>query len=245
MVGPARCGPRESEGQTSRTFLATQATRTATNTKRKNFFIAQKYTTSIANHKPSAGESRRWTGIAEVDGNPVPAGGHRTTAAAAGPGIAEVDGNPVPAGGHRTTAAAAGRATAEVDGNRTRRTGIARPTRFEGGGAHQALGHLQSRPYRHRRRTGNRGGGRESRACWRPPHDGGRCRTGIARPTRFEGGGAHQALGHLRSRPYRPRTAARGVGRFRRPGGRGRRCRRRGGAAWTSPAPRSGGSARG
>ena len=32
---------------------------------------------------------------------------------------------------------------AEVDGNRTRRTGIARPTRFEGGGAHQALGHLQ------------------------------------------------------------------------------------------------------
>ena len=32
---------------------------------------------------------------------------------------------------------------AEVDGNRTRRTGIARPARFEGGGAHQALGHLQ------------------------------------------------------------------------------------------------------
>ena len=31
---------------------------------------------------------------------------------------------------------------AEVDGNRTRRTGIARPTRFEGGGAHQVLGHL-------------------------------------------------------------------------------------------------------
>ncbi|MBM37191.1 MAG: hypothetical protein CL460_08480, partial [Acidimicrobiaceae bacterium] len=28
---------------------------------------------------------------------------------------------------------------AEVDGNRTRRTGIARPARFEGGGAHQAL----------------------------------------------------------------------------------------------------------
>ncbi len=26
---------------------------------------------------------------------------------------------------------------AEVDGNRTRRTGIARPTRFEGGGCHQ------------------------------------------------------------------------------------------------------------
>jgi hypothetical protein len=31
---------------------------------------------------------------------------------------------------------------AEVDGNRTRRTGIARPNRFEGGGAHQVLGHL-------------------------------------------------------------------------------------------------------
>ena len=28
---------------------------------------------------------------------------------------------------------------AEVDGNRTRRTGVARPTRFEGGGAHQVL----------------------------------------------------------------------------------------------------------
>ena len=34
------------------------------------------------------------------------------------------------------------RKVAEVDGNRTRRTGITRPTRFEGGGAHQALGHL-------------------------------------------------------------------------------------------------------
>lgn len=34
-------------------------------------------------------------------------------------------------------------AMAEVDGNRTRRTGVARPTRFEGGGAHQVLGHLQ------------------------------------------------------------------------------------------------------
>ncbi len=32
---------------------------------------------------------------------------------------------------------------AEVDGNRTRRTGIARPNRFEGGGAHQVLVHLQ------------------------------------------------------------------------------------------------------
>jgi len=30
-----------------------------------------------------------------------------------------------------------------VDGNRTRRTGITHPTRFEGGGAHQALGHLR------------------------------------------------------------------------------------------------------
>jgi EAL domain-containing protein (putative c-di-GMP-specific phosphodiesterase class I) len=32
---------------------------------------------------------------------------------------------------------------AEVDGNRTRRTGSARPTRFEGGGAHQVPGHLR------------------------------------------------------------------------------------------------------
>jgi len=31
---------------------------------------------------------------------------------------------------------------AEVDGNRTRRTGIARTARFEGGGAHQVLRHL-------------------------------------------------------------------------------------------------------
>jgi len=30
-----------------------------------------------------------------------------------------------------------------VDGNRTRRTGIARPNRFEGGGAHQVLVHLR------------------------------------------------------------------------------------------------------
>ena len=34
---------------------------------------------------------------------------------------------------------------AEVDGNRTRRTGIARPTRFEGGGAHQVPRHLHAR----------------------------------------------------------------------------------------------------
>jgi len=31
---------------------------------------------------------------------------------------------------------------AEVDGNRTRRTGIARATRFEGGGRHQIARHL-------------------------------------------------------------------------------------------------------
>lgn len=37
---------------------------------------------------------------------------------------------------------------AEVDGNRTRRTGIARANRFEGGGAHQALGHLRPGTYR-------------------------------------------------------------------------------------------------
>jgi hypothetical protein len=33
----------------------------------------------------------------------------------------------------------------EVDGNRTRRTGIARPNRFEGGGAHQVRRHLRRR----------------------------------------------------------------------------------------------------
>jgi hypothetical protein len=32
---------------------------------------------------------------------------------------------------------------AEMDGNRTRRTGIARPNRFEGGGAHQVPRHLR------------------------------------------------------------------------------------------------------
>lgn len=37
---------------------------------------------------------------------------------------------------------------AEVDGNRTRRTGIARPNRFEGGGAHQVPGHLRPSRYR-------------------------------------------------------------------------------------------------
>jgi hypothetical protein len=34
---------------------------------------------------------------------------------------------------------------AEVDGNRTRRTGIARAARFEGGGCHQVTGHLRRR----------------------------------------------------------------------------------------------------
>lgn len=37
---------------------------------------------------------------------------------------------------------AQGSIAAEVDGNRTRRTGIARPNRFEGGGAHQVPRHL-------------------------------------------------------------------------------------------------------
>ena len=37
-------------------------------------------------------------------------------------------------------------ALAEVDGNRTRRTGIARPDRFEDGGAHQVPGHLRGTP---------------------------------------------------------------------------------------------------
>ena len=116
----------------------------------------------------------------------------------------------------------------------------------------------------------NSGGGRESRASRRPPHDGARCRTarhptgrtdrpiaevdgnrtrrtGIARPTRFEGGGAHQALGHLRMRPYRAsrRAAPWGAGRLRRRAGRGRRCPRRGAVVSTSPGPRSGGCARG
>ncbi len=40
------------------------------------------------------------------------------------------------------------RRLAEVDGNRTRRTGITRPTRFEGGGAHQVPRHLRSATYR-------------------------------------------------------------------------------------------------
>ena len=40
-----------------------------------------------------------------------------------------------------------GEGLAEVDGNRTRRTGITRPARFEGGGAHQALGHLRWETY--------------------------------------------------------------------------------------------------
>jgi hypothetical protein len=36
---------------------------------------------------------------------------------------------------------------AEVDGNRTRQTGIARLSRFEGGGAHQVPLHLRRAPY--------------------------------------------------------------------------------------------------
>ena len=56
-------------------------------------------------------------------------------------------GAPQPYGRRRPATTSAGRADgsdrlAEVDGNRTRRTGITHPTRFEGGGAHQALGHL-------------------------------------------------------------------------------------------------------
>ena len=42
---------------------------------------------------------------------------------------------------------------AEVDGNRTRRTGIARSSRFEGGGAHQVPRHLRRRLYRRRAPT--------------------------------------------------------------------------------------------
>src|SRR2546421_573430 len=57
--------------------------------------------------------------------------------------------SPAP-GDHRRGPATAGprrvwapRRKAEVDGNRTRRTGIARPTRFEGGGAPQVPGRLR------------------------------------------------------------------------------------------------------
>ena len=56
--GPDTPGAGISVGQTSRTFLATQATSTATKTKRKNFFIAPKYTTAVSSRK-----QRRWTGI--------------------------------------------------------------------------------------------------------------------------------------------------------------------------------------
>ena len=49
------------------------------------------------------------------------------------------------------------RSLAEVDGNRTRRTGIARPNRFEGGGAHQVPGHLH--------RSTLAGRNRHTRAC--------------------------------------------------------------------------------
>ena len=80
---------------------------------------------------------------------------------------------------------------AEVDGNRTRRTGITRPARFEGGGS--------------------------------PPG---------ARTTSTGDPSGTEAL---------PRREA----RLRRPAGLGRRCRRRGGAASTSPAPLSGVSAHG
>ena len=58
VLRPGWCGPRESESQTSRTFLATQATSTATKTKRKNFFIASKYTTTISGRKPVIGVER-------------------------------------------------------------------------------------------------------------------------------------------------------------------------------------------
>lgn len=37
---------------------------------------------------------------------------------------------------------------AEVDGNRTRQAGITCLNRFEGGGVHQALGHLRRTRYR-------------------------------------------------------------------------------------------------
>ena len=52
----------------------------------------------------------------------------------------------LPAASGPRSATGEGNDMAEVDGNRTRRTGIARPTRFEGGGAHQVPGHLHVGP---------------------------------------------------------------------------------------------------
>ncbi len=52
-------------------------------------------------------------------------------------------GDPTARGARRPRARANRPGLAEVDGNRTRRTGIARATRFEGGGAHQVLVHLR------------------------------------------------------------------------------------------------------
>ena len=55
---------------------------------------------------------------------------------------------PWPTSPQVTAGADQGSLTSEVDGNRTRRTGIARPNRFEGGGAHQVPGHLRPRAYK-------------------------------------------------------------------------------------------------
>ncbi len=60
-----------------------------------------------------------------------------------GPSPAEMHRTP---GSHHPRSGSVGarvRLTSEVDGNRTRRTGSARPNRFEGGGAHQVPGHLR------------------------------------------------------------------------------------------------------
>ena len=73
------------------------------------------------------------------------------------------------------------RELAEVDGNRTRRTGIARPNRFEGGGAHQVPGHLpgdrrssttRARRRRRRRRAASQVG-HHGRVSIGVPHAGG------------------------------------------------------------------------
>ena len=79
VLRPGWCGPRESENQTSRTFLATQATSTATNTKRKNFFIARKYTsaTSSRKHGPrnsGGGRESRTSPAATARRRPLPDG---------------------------------------------------------------------------------------------------------------------------------------------------------------------------
>ena len=79
--------------------------------------------------QPRPGQSRRpGPGASSWAGRLVPAGRGSPPAAT---GVIRRIRGPVAVGG------------AEVDGNRTRQTGITRLSRFEGGGAHQVLGHLR------------------------------------------------------------------------------------------------------